>query len=552
MKTKILLASIGLVFALGISAQSQKHVVQQGETVYAIARKYGVSPNEILKLNPSLGNGDKIRPGQALTLPNSAHPSASQTMSQNGNVTQEPPTYTIEVRQKENVAAPQHNNDNHGGYLNSGCKEMYRIQKKDNLYRIALNYNLTVEEICEANPGLTPNSKLKKGELLCIPFSRAEKKAEADRIAAEKAAQEAALASQRNRYKERINVGVILPLKEKSDRGTKMLEFYRGMLMAADSVKRQGTSINIHTYHSGATAADIKVLLNKPEMKNLDIIFGPLDAAQASALSDFCMQNKIRLVMPFATTNTYGQNNPYVYQASINSENARRTGADKVSEHFKNCNYIILSTDKADDRGTQFTSEMRSQLTGRGQQVHTLNINADETAFIGAFNQFRDNLVIPDASSLTTTTALVKRLKTFKQQHPEYKITLLGYPEWPAYVNTLLNDFYALDTYAYCTFYRNPSDSRVLAFENRFKRNFKKEITKTFPRYGIFGFDLAYYFLHGMAQLGTYFDEKSNTLDYRPFQNGMLFDQRTPNNAHINHQIYLIHYQNSQKVEVIR
>ena len=63
MKTRNILVTLGLVFSLNITAQNSQHTVKQGETVYAISRKYGVSPTDILRLNPNLGNGDKIHPG---------------------------------------------------------------------------------------------------------------------------------------------------------------------------------------------------------------------------------------------------------------------------------------------------------------------------------------------------------------------------------------------------------------------------------------------------------------------------------------------------------
>jgi LysM repeat protein len=44
------------------------HVVQPGETIYAIARRYGVSPQAIITAN-NLANPDRIRPGDQLTIP---------------------------------------------------------------------------------------------------------------------------------------------------------------------------------------------------------------------------------------------------------------------------------------------------------------------------------------------------------------------------------------------------------------------------------------------------------------------------------------------------
>lgn len=617
MKTRNILVTLGLVFSLNITAQNSQHTVKQGETVYAISRKYGVSPTDILRLNPNLGNGDKIHPGQVIKLPaagsatvapatpSAPKPAATQTKpaantpaatkpvatqpkpaATNTPVATKPaatapaptttppkakeqpatqptpppvaqqknekPSYIIEVPKKSSAPAATPEKSSKYNNLSNPYKELYRIQKKDNLYRIALNYGMTVEEILAVNPGLTAKSKLKKGEFLYIPYSNAERKAEAERLAAEKAAAEAAKAAQMSTHSKHVSIAVILPLKDGGDRGSKMLEFYRGILMAADSIKHQGTSVDVYAYHSGSTIADINFVLQKPELKNVDFIFGPLDVIQASAVTDFCTQNNIKLVMPFSTTNSYGQNNPLVYQASISTETARKNAADIVGAHFTNYNYIILNTGNADDRGTRFTAELRNQITARGFTVKSLIMNADETTYKGAFNQFRNNLVIADASSLAATTALVNKLDAFRQAHPEFKISLLGYPEWPTYVSSLLSQFYALDTYAYTTFYRNPTDQRVKDFEYRFRQNYKKDLAHTFPRYGMYGFDLAYYFMNGLSKLGEYFDEMQSSIEYNPYQNSFSFDQANPNSAHINNKINLVHFKTNQRIEVIK
>jgi LysM repeat protein len=44
------------------------HIVKRGETVYAISRKYHLSPNQILKAN-KLKNSRGIKLGQRLIIP---------------------------------------------------------------------------------------------------------------------------------------------------------------------------------------------------------------------------------------------------------------------------------------------------------------------------------------------------------------------------------------------------------------------------------------------------------------------------------------------------
>lgn len=586
--TKILLTALCLFIATSTFAQSQKqHVIQSGETIYAIARKYGISPNDIIQANPSVGTGDKIRPGQTLVIPGNkaasttttAQPTATaapkpaakpaetqpaktstttspaQTHAAQATTTTTPTTTKPTTPATTVTAAPSAQTEQQSS-LKTWYKELYRIQKKDNLYRIALLYNLTIEELVEANPGLTVESKLKKGEFLYIPYSRAEKQAEAERIAAEKAAAEAAAKAAADAAKRKtlnnLKVAVILPMKEGGDRGNKMIEFYRGILMAADSLKHQGTTINMYAYHSGSTQADMQYLTSKSELKSMDIIFGPLTATQAGILSDFCKENKIRLVMPFATTNTVGTNNPYVYQASINSEAARKNGSDIVASRFSKDNCIILQTGTPDERGKQFIGNMKNQFAGRGATSKSLAMEADDATWLATLSRTKTNVIIPDASSLSATSTLVKKLRNFQKNHPEYKITMVGYPEWPTYVSTLQADYHALDTYAYCPFYRNPSDARVAHFEANYKRNFKTEISRTYPRYGIFGFDLGFYFMNGLARLGDFFDEKMTTLNYTPLQNGFYFDQKNENSAHTNQLINLVHYTVSQRIEIIK
>lgn len=49
---KIILALGLMTAALGATAQNTTHVMQKGETVESIARKYGISTDELLRLNP--------------------------------------------------------------------------------------------------------------------------------------------------------------------------------------------------------------------------------------------------------------------------------------------------------------------------------------------------------------------------------------------------------------------------------------------------------------------------------------------------------------------
>lgn len=54
---------------LVITGEKDLHIVEEGESVYSIAKIYGVPVEEIVKQNPQLQNNKMIYPGQAIMLP---------------------------------------------------------------------------------------------------------------------------------------------------------------------------------------------------------------------------------------------------------------------------------------------------------------------------------------------------------------------------------------------------------------------------------------------------------------------------------------------------
>lgn len=525
-KWLLLLVMSCLTMTMMAQKNARYHTVEEGQTLYSIARLYNLSPSELMKLNPDVG--DLIQPGDKLRIPDNA----KATPVANG-----PGAAFVGGTGTATT----------GG--KSPCKEMYQIKKKDTLYRIAVEHGVTVQEMIIANPGLTEEGKLKKGEWLCIPFSKAELQAEADRLAKERALAEA---NAKKTHKSHLSVAVVLPLKENTDRGGKMVEFYQGLLMAVDSVRKQGTSVDVYAYHSGNGVADLNSILAKEEMKSMDVVFGPLDGVQATLLSNFCQQNKIRLVMPFATTNTYASSNPYAYVAMAPSDVTTQAGATLTANRFGNYHFVVIETGETDKKGQLFVGQLSQQLGSRGVTAKHVNVDADDMAFASALSPFRNNMVVLNSSSATAVQKATKKLRAFLKEHTEYKISLVGYPEWTTYQGSILQDFHELDTYAFTAFFRNGNDARIQNFERRFKANFHHDLIKVLPRYGMTGMDLGYYFLHGLAKQGDFFDEKVGSMSFSPLQSDYRFGTTGTSKAKTNLNAYFVHYNRAGQIETTK
>ena len=97
------------------------HTVTKGQGLYSISRMYGVTEDDIIKLNP--GSEKVIKVGQELRIPNRQQPSSGH---------------------------------------------FHTIQKGETLYRLSVENRVSVKEICDANPGLSADN-FKIGQVITIP-----------------------------------------------------------------------------------------------------------------------------------------------------------------------------------------------------------------------------------------------------------------------------------------------------------------------------------------------------------------------------------------------
>ncbi|ANQ49160.1 LysM peptidoglycan-binding domain-containing protein [Flammeovirga sp. MY04] len=116
------------------SSSQKSHTVSSGESLYAIGRKYDLSPAEILSAN-NMSIGATIYVGQVLTIP-----------SPQLNVK---PKVTPTTKEEVNV---------------------YTVQSGDFLSKIAKKYNITPQELVAANH--IPKGRIYVGQKLFIPTSK--------------------------------------------------------------------------------------------------------------------------------------------------------------------------------------------------------------------------------------------------------------------------------------------------------------------------------------------------------------------------------------------
>ena len=176
----------------------------------------------------------------------------------------------------------------------------YKVRKKETLYSISKKFGTTVEEIKKCNPNI---KQIKQDDIINIPAG-----IEYNTVTAENPITSAEINNIYNKlYKSDkkgvINVAVILPfMLRQSSPDTKAClytEYYQGFLMAVDSLKRQGASINVYAYDSEESESTVRRILSDPILKEMDLIIAPENDSHIKLIADFGLANDINVVNTF-------------------------------------------------------------------------------------------------------------------------------------------------------------------------------------------------------------------------------------------------------------
>ncbi|TAH26000.1 MAG: amino acid ABC transporter substrate-binding protein [Cytophagales bacterium] len=90
-------------------------------------------------------------------------------------------------------------------------------------------------------------------------------------------------------------------------------ELYWGMQMAIDSLKKEGVNINLVAYDTEKENNKLNSLLQLPELKNIDLIIGPLLPNQNTELAKYALQNAVYTFNPLSNNSKVNEGNKYVY-----------------------------------------------------------------------------------------------------------------------------------------------------------------------------------------------------------------------------------------------
>lgn len=159
----------------------QTYMITKGDTLWMVAKKFGVSLEALIKANPQIKDPNKIREGEMVQIPLEKMDGKIVYVVQNGdtmwNIARKFDV-PVETLMRENSQITD------GDTLSVGWKiripgedecadspVTYRVQHGDTLWKIAQKYHISLDSLLKANPQITDEDAIMEGQVLQIPVS---------------------------------------------------------------------------------------------------------------------------------------------------------------------------------------------------------------------------------------------------------------------------------------------------------------------------------------------------------------------------------------------
>jgi ABC-type branched-subunit amino acid transport system substrate-binding protein/LysM repeat protein len=465
------------------------HIAQPRQTLFSIAKAYEVKLSRIAFDNPGVLDGLKL--GQPLRILKSA---LGETKEQQA---------TDEAIQLD------------GDYM------LYTVPKQKTLYAIAKEYNTTIGEIMDANPELADG--LKVGSTIRIPTPKifgdkqlveGKKEAKMEMVGLpdiiRKTTQNEAGVSKSGTY----NVSLMLPLhlnindslalksasgqpEEIYEKSEIALQFYEGFLLALDSLKKLGYSVNLKVIDTENNSWKVSGLVEKGALKNANLIVGPFYSKVFTEVSKYALENNIPIVSPTIRSNEILTNNPLAFRI-IPTEDAMMVEMGRYLSRSDSTNNLVLHYGAGEEQNLLWRFRQGLETAGKTPAKfpsYDMAKSGTDSLRMKLSRTKRNNLVIL-SNNQVKLAGLIRKISNWAE---DTKIVVYAPNSWTGFKNLEIDHFDDLRIHIAVPFFVDYERVETQEFVLKFRTKFNTEPSS----FAFRGYDVAMHFIRNLNGIKT-------------------------------------------------
>ena len=494
----------------------KKHKVLPKETKYGIARKYDITIAELEMLNPNMAKNLAI--GEEIIVP-------KKEISSNAILVEDDDKY-----------------------------EFYEVLPKEGFFRLKVKFGLSQEEIITLNPYALEG--LKEGMILKIP--KINNTLDVQKFEAVNLADYILNTSKKK-------LAVMLPFKLnridldslsvntdllKSD-GTlrAAIDFYSGVLMAAEFAKDKGISTDITIYDTEGQVSKVAQIMSSNNFNEIDAVIGPLLSKNIEKAASALQSENIPVFSPLSKFKL--KEYPNLYQTIPSSELMETAMLDFIIKRLDTINIIVITGKEWTQRkGTIMTAipSAKTIVPEEGNYLYLEDIQIQ-------LDTVKENWVILDSDNPILVSNVVGLLNGFPEiildeddvEIGKNNIRLFAVNKSRAFdYHDVSNVHLANLNFTY------PSSNKHYDYDLMvpFLVSYKNKYGVMPNHYAIRGFDVTYDVLLRLANAMTLEEASVSDIKTEYIENKFQYFN-TLNSGYKNQAFYIMKYNNELKLEVV-
>lgn len=505
------------------------HTIAKGQTLYSISKAYNISIERIQKDNPETKGPLSL--GQIIKI------------------------------YDKSLKIPKDNNEKDIEFIE------HIVSKQETTYGISKKYNVSIDDILKYNPEVKDG--LSNGKVIRIPIKKIIKTERQDIVIKKDSAKaiilpptedninEDSQVSKKDIYKialllplylndiESIDINLIKSNADLSNiKSLGFIHFYEGFLMALDSMKKSGMKAEVYVYDITEDTTRMRALLQKTELKQMDLIIGPIFGNNFKIATQFALKNKIPIVNPFSSRNGIVKNNPYVFKIIPSDSIISSYISSYITDSLPESNIIFIANDQKNINDKYYRDAIKNDAIKKNIKTLTISNNVCKSYESDCVNK---NIKTNKANIFLCNFEGEVAVSNFVRYWQEKRDTLaivFASTNWGLYDNIEIEYFLKLNLHITETFFIDYNDTLVKIFGANFMSKFSTEPNEiAFQAY-----DIGMFFMKSLYENGVNFPKFIKAYD--GLTSRFVFQQNKANNGYENNYINLFKYKDYKILNV--
>jgi ABC-type branched-subunit amino acid transport system substrate-binding protein len=334
------------------------------------------------------------------------------------------------------------------------------------------------------------------------------------------------------------------------------VEMYNGILLAADTLRSLGLDVTLHSYDIKRDTIAITKLIQSGKLANMDLIIGPVYSHNLHIVADYAKTAGIPVVSPVQLiNNSVIEGNPTLFMTNASLEVAQRQLAKQISAN-NTSNLVFVHTDTLgnDPDVKRFKGYIFNELT---QKMAFEDIRFREFTFYSrsafgndsinrmshALSENSENIVIiasEDPAVISETITIIHGLSK------KFDVKVYGYPSLMFIDNLDPRMFFELNMLVLSPYYVDYAAADVQKFNHSYLKKFLTMPLES--SYAWTGYDIAYYFISGLAMHGKDFIVHPEMHNPELLQNKFEFERKSDVDGFENQKFFKLRYTKDYEV----